>query len=172
MSFVSAPDFAPYEGCTGEWIERRNYYGGKSFGYFSCGDCHKTWMSAHSKKEFEQGCKDCGRYFFPLYLWQNDFNGHRKEKGLEDNGKPHISHLCKACQMGVCVLWKSHDLIHPFIELNTHTLISNFEHNLVLKDFTALERDSKYIKKIWHMTSFKKCRRVYSWWLSFKLWFR
>ena len=104
MNFVSAPDFIPYLGCTGEWVEARFYYGGKSFGYFNCIECHKTWMSAHAKKEYEQGCKSCGSYYRPLYLWKNDYTQPKKEKGLEDNGKPHLSELCKACQKGVCVL--------------------------------------------------------------------
>ena len=102
--FVGAPDFAPYEGCIGEWREARSFVGkGKSFGYFGCFSCEKTWMSAHAKKGFKQGCKSCGMYFYPLYLWENTYkNYNKKDKSLNDNGKPHITELCQACQKGVC----------------------------------------------------------------------
>ena len=96
MSHISAPDFAPYEGCDGEWVEARNFRNSsKSFGYFACMPCGATWMSAHAKKGFKQGCKNCDRYFYPLYMWENTVKLFgKKEKSLEDNEKPHMSWLC------------------------------------------------------------------------------
>ena len=102
--FFSMPDFAPYQGCEGEWVAARDFFSrGKSFGYFGCSRCEKTWMSAHARKGYKQGCKDCDRYYYPLYLWENTVKVYKKkDKALGDNGKPHISHLCEACKKGVC----------------------------------------------------------------------
>ena len=103
--FVDMPDFAPYEDCVGEWVEAKDFLrDGKSFGYFGCSYCQKKWMSAHARKGFKQGCKDCDRFFYPIYLWKNDFSYNKKEKALEDNEKPHISYLCEACKKGVCMM--------------------------------------------------------------------
>ena len=78
---------------------------GSSFGYFRCESCHKTWMSARSKKEFTQACKACNGYYLPAYLWQNDSNNYeKKEKALVNNLKNHRSDLCEACQKGRCYL--------------------------------------------------------------------
>lgn len=62
-------------------------------------------MSAHSKKTYKQGCKDCNRYFLPSYLWQNSNKRDKQDKKeLNDNHKPHLSSLCEACKKGVCKL--------------------------------------------------------------------
>ncbi len=95
MSYIAAPDFAPYPGCDGEWMSASSFTGqSKTFGYFGCSHCHKQWMSAHAKKGFKQGCKNCEQYYYPLYLWKNEQTYHIKEKALEDNGEPHRSDLC------------------------------------------------------------------------------
>ena len=75
-----APDFTPYAGCNGEWVAARSYNGpSKSFGFFGCTFCQKTWMSAHARKGYKQGCKHCDRFFFPVYLWKNDFSNYTKK---------------------------------------------------------------------------------------------
>ena len=100
--FVEAPDFAPYQGCIGEWVNAIQHPGGKSFGYFCCLPCDKKWMSAHARKGYKQGCKDCERFYYPLYLWENT---HKKSNLKENpnNDKPHIKYLCQACKMGICI---------------------------------------------------------------------
>ena len=58
MLSLKAPDFVPYAGCEGEWVPTSSFFKqGKSFGYFNCTDCNKTWMSAHAQKKFRQACK-------------------------------------------------------------------------------------------------------------------
>jgi len=58
MLSLKAPDFVPYAGCEGKWVPTSSFFKmGKSFGYFNCDDCNKTWMSAHAQKKFRQACK-------------------------------------------------------------------------------------------------------------------
>ena len=100
---VLPPDFDPYEGCQGRWVSRNEFTAAnKTFGYFKCSSCNKTWMSAHSKKQFKQACKSCNTYVLPAYLWVNDNTNYRKDKALVDTKKPHRSDLCQACQKGRC----------------------------------------------------------------------
>jgi hypothetical protein len=40
----------------GKWVQRREFPGTKSFGFYSC-ECNKQWMSAHAFKEYRQDCK-------------------------------------------------------------------------------------------------------------------
>lgn len=67
-------------------------------------------MSSRSLKDFKQGCKDCGLYYFPAYMWQNDFDNYkRKDKALVDNLKNHRSDLCEACKKGRCTVNRKED---------------------------------------------------------------
>lgn len=73
MNLIEKPDFTPYEGCLGEWVPRAQFFSSnsKSFGYFQCNYCHKNWMSAFARKNYKQGCKQCDRYFLPVFMWIN-----------------------------------------------------------------------------------------------------
>lgn len=61
-------------------------------------------MSSRSKKQFKQACKNCDSYYFPAFLWENDEKKKKEndKKELNDNQKPHMSHLCQACKLGKC----------------------------------------------------------------------
>ena len=41
----------------GEWVHPHEFKGRKSFGYFLCLNCRKTWLSAHSFPNYQQGCQ-------------------------------------------------------------------------------------------------------------------
>ena len=70
MLGLSAPDFVPYAGCEGKWVPNSLFYKvGKSFGYFTCEDCNKSWMSAHAQKKFRQACKECFEDTYPSFMW-------------------------------------------------------------------------------------------------------
>ena len=72
ISDLSEPPFVPYEGIQGIWVKSLEYpTNSKTFGFYRCNYCEKTWMSAHSKRSFKQGCKSCNRYFYPTHLWKN-----------------------------------------------------------------------------------------------------
>ena len=86
----------------GHWVLRRNFPYKKSFGYFKCDDCNKWWISAHSFKEYKQGCKRCEKMHFPKYMWLNDEKEETKAD-KEDNGTPHDTKRCEACKMGICL---------------------------------------------------------------------
>lgn len=60
-------------------------------------------MSAHSRKKFKQGCKNCNRYFYATHFWKNFHKKPEEKKAINDNKKPHMSDLCEACKKGVCI---------------------------------------------------------------------
>jgi len=87
----------------GEWVARDEFRGKKSFAFFRCKNCKKTWMSAHGYKQFKQGCKRCDEDYLPLFMWKN----HNKRRSVEDMESerldgPHDSSRCEACRRGVC----------------------------------------------------------------------
>jgi uncharacterized C2H2 Zn-finger protein len=89
----------------GYWVPREEFTGKKSFGYFQCESCFKTWISAHAFPSFKQGCKKCDTEDYPIFLWENmnkkqhdDLNYQRDEKD-----KPHDQNRCEACRCGVGV---------------------------------------------------------------------
>jgi len=55
-----------------KWECREEFNSRKSIGYFKCSRWFKSWISAHAFKDYKQGCKECNRYVFALYLWKND----------------------------------------------------------------------------------------------------
>ena len=82
---LKKPMIIPYAGCEGNWVEAKSYpSSSQTFGYFWCGRCQKTWMSAYSRKGYKQGCKICESYFYPAYLWVNDHKktDHHGERAL------------------------------------------------------------------------------------------
>jgi len=86
----------------GRWQYREEFNGFKSFGYFTCSNCEKSWFSAHAFKEYKQGCKNCNRYYLPDYLWENEKNENIDPKNEKLQG-PHDTERCEACDQGVCI---------------------------------------------------------------------
>ena len=100
-SDIDAPVSEP-----GEWVAREDFPGRKSFGYFVCdARCTPFWMSAHAFPDYTQDCRHCDRSCLPLFLWHNvakPDNKNKKPVSAMDPTKPHLSHLCGACEAGVC----------------------------------------------------------------------
>jgi len=86
----------------GEWVHPHEFKGRKSFGYFQCLNCRKTWLSTHSFPKYQQGCKRCEIERYPLYLWQN-YTKDVKDKDKVDKTKPHDVARCEACRAGECL---------------------------------------------------------------------
>jgi len=88
----------------GFWVKRENFFGKKSFGFFVCKNCKKTWLSAHSHSIYKQGCKGCETENYAKYFW---VNSHKKEKDPDFQGlnkeKPHDKMRCEACHLGICL---------------------------------------------------------------------
>ena len=78
----------------GQWVPNINTeYNIKSFGVYQC-SCNRIWGSAHARSNYEQACKKCGNFNFPVLLWKDD---HKKIKQKERNTKEHENFLCKCC---------------------------------------------------------------------------
>lgn len=92
----------PFPGAMGSWVLREDFTGNKSFGFFTCPPCQKDWLSAHSFPDYHQQCKACKYRARPTFLWENDENDIDRDRKEEDAEKPHLSHLCQACKLGVC----------------------------------------------------------------------
>eukprot|EP01130_Rhizamoeba_saxonica_P002091 TRINITY_DN11899_c0_g1_i1.p1 TRINITY_DN11899_c0_g1~~TRINITY_DN11899_c0_g1_i1.p1 ORF type:complete len:223 (+),score=28.03 TRINITY_DN11899_c0_g1_i1:85-753(+) len=98
----------PYEDCLGSWIPREDFFGRKSFAFYKCNSCRKRWMSSRGFKDHRQACKNCERYVYPDFMWENenyyhpDSSEESSNSFLEDNEIPHMSQYCEACRLGVC----------------------------------------------------------------------
>eukprot|EP01118_Nematostelium_gracile_P007912 TRINITY_DN2597_c0_g1_i1.p1 TRINITY_DN2597_c0_g1~~TRINITY_DN2597_c0_g1_i1.p1 ORF type:complete len:130 (+),score=6.21 TRINITY_DN2597_c0_g1_i1:132-521(+) len=93
----------------GEWVSREEFISTgrkKSFGFFKCGRCHKTWVSAHAQPVFTQGCKSCEWKSRPILLWKNAEHN-RSNQHSEKLNKPHDVKRCQACERGVCTRYQS-----------------------------------------------------------------
>jgi hypothetical protein len=90
----------PYPGCQGKWVDREDFTGLKSFGYFLCLNCFSCWTSAHAQVRYRQGCTKCDSYFYPIYMWKNK-SAKVGKKNKEDD-LPHLSQYCEACKAGDC----------------------------------------------------------------------
>jgi hypothetical protein len=103
MPLPKAPVSTP-----GNWVKRKEFPYNKSFGFFECHSCSKTWVSAHAFVKYRQACKDCKQYALARYMWLNpkkddsDEDDSDEESVTIKNGKPHIKALCEACKKGVC----------------------------------------------------------------------
>jgi hypothetical protein len=76
----------------GEWVSREDFGGRKSHGYFAC-SCGKWWYSAHTFRDFVQGCLQCEVGSLPLAMWV-DF-----EEEEEEEEEEHIqSNYCRVCE--------------------------------------------------------------------------
>jgi len=98
---LSLPIPVNTEGC---WVKRKDFVKEKSFGYFVCKECKKSWLSAHSFKKYKQGCKGCEIEYYPKYLWNNTEK--RKESPefeKVNKDKPHDRTRCEACHLGICL---------------------------------------------------------------------
>lgn len=85
----------------GKWLIRSDFPKEKSFGYFKCYYCNKTWISAHSFKNYKQGCKKCDSLSFPIYLWLNESsNSQNNSSNLQGS---HDKNRCQACKAGKCL---------------------------------------------------------------------
>jgi len=91
---------------SGKWVERSEFNGKKSFGYFECDGCSgKSWVTAHAFKQYKQACKSCNQYSLAVYMWVNLERRESRGGRDEEEGKPpHLRHLCEACKLGVCRL--------------------------------------------------------------------
>lgn len=115
----------------GYWVEREQFTGRKSFGYFVCLQCeHKdrkrkakrknySWMSAHSFPQYMQGCKHCETKTLPTYMWVNTESPKQLQHDATSSepSKPHDRSRCDACKVGKCLnvnkcvytkLWTAH----------------------------------------------------------------
>ena len=97
----SPPSWDPVD-TLGEWVVPIDFTGRKSFGYFECDDCDKTWTSAHAFDEYFQECRSCQEENYPLFLWQNQHPRTRDREEFGDSKGPHDADRCEACQLGVC----------------------------------------------------------------------
>lgn len=93
---------APVDG-PGKWVQVDEFRGTKSFGYFNCESCKKSWTSAHAFPKYTQGCKGCKTDSFPTFLWVNLTKDKRDQPAIPSDGKPHEYLLCEACKVGVCL---------------------------------------------------------------------
>lgn len=93
----------PYPGIQGYWMRREAYNKGrKSFGWYLCNSCCKTWFSAHAHKFYRQGCQCCETESYPCCMWVNTGYGDRSNRIERDEDKPHDSARCEACRKGDC----------------------------------------------------------------------
>ena len=97
----------PFEGAEGEWVNRHEFAGRKSFGFFECESlsCGKKWYSAHAFPSYKQGCQECEHESLPAYLWVNYGGNERDYDDYErdDSNAPHDRDRCMACRAGVCI---------------------------------------------------------------------
>jgi hypothetical protein len=95
----------PYPGIAGYWIPRNKFKGNsKSFGWFECDSCTKTWFSAHAHKRFKQGCQVCEEESFPCCLWVNtSYNNDKDSANMDKSDRPHDRARCEACRKGQCI---------------------------------------------------------------------
>jgi len=91
----------PFIGAEGSWVKRAKFIGKKSFGWFQCVQRRKRWSSAHSYKQFRQGCQRCEAESFPFFMWQNEEGRTFDDYDVQDRA-PHDQDRCEACRKGVC----------------------------------------------------------------------
>lgn len=92
----------PFPDARGNWVPRIEFHGKKSFGYYTC-DCGSIWTSAHAQKQYRQECKSCMASTLAHLMWVNDNIASRNRvKPDEKSDKPHLRHLCEACNKGDC----------------------------------------------------------------------
>ena len=97
------PDHPPVDGA-GEWVERRNFDGEKSFGFFIC-DCGRYWLTAHCYRDYKQGCKWCEKESLSYYMWENHETDKRPRRAKRYGDKPHDEQRCEAGRRGKCDSW-------------------------------------------------------------------
>jgi hypothetical protein len=89
----------------GEWVPLEDFEGIKSFGFFVCDECGRTWRSAHTYPQFRQGCQGCETKAYATYMWENDPDAPRDPRGPaeeDEDAEPHDQDRCEACQAGIC----------------------------------------------------------------------
>lgn len=106
-SVLSIESIPPFPDAVGVWVERDQFHGRKSFGWFQCIGCTKTWQSAHAFKEYKQGCQKCEKYSLPTFLWENQAAKMGKDQQVAKTEAPHDRARCQACQYGECDLSSS-----------------------------------------------------------------
>jgi hypothetical protein len=96
----------PPLGLDGSWVEREEFSGVKSFGFFECPGpkCRHFWISAHASKKYCQGCRQCETKSRPKFMWVNKSP---RNPGMKKKKAPHDSSRCDACEAGDCS-WSSH----------------------------------------------------------------
>ena len=66
------------------------------------------WHSAHSYKQYKQGCQRCETECLPVFMWVNEHRNEDDDETDEDDEHdhvdkpPHDSARCEACRLGVC----------------------------------------------------------------------
>ena len=91
----------------GYWVYKKDFNGTKSFGYYSCNNCRKNWISAHAHSKYKQACKNCDDYINPKCFWVNEkseIEKNEEDQFSKDNGKPHDIKRCEACANGDCLI--------------------------------------------------------------------
>jgi hypothetical protein len=92
----------PFEGIEGYWVHRAQFSGTKSFGWYQCDGCDKTWFSAHAFTQYRQGCQSCETQTLPCCLWVNTGSRNNNDGRPERDDGPHDSLRCEACRQGAC----------------------------------------------------------------------
>lgn len=90
----------------GRWVLRAQFPGNKSFGFYACSSCGRTWVSAHAWKKYTEGCKGCEQHSYPLYMWHNE--GKRdpdRPVRKADAEKPHDQARCGKCRKLAHACW-------------------------------------------------------------------
>ncbi len=88
----------PFPGVDGEWFLTEDFVGEKSFGWFECRGCWRSWPSAHAWAEFNQGCQKCEVEFLPKFMWVNfGQRCERDDDSSESDDGPHDCERCEAC---------------------------------------------------------------------------
>lgn len=94
----------PFADADGEWVDPQQCNQRKSFGWFECVCCNKTWMSAHAQARYAQGCKMCNVETLPVCMWQNSFKYKETDQPTTvATIKPHDRSRCEACRAGMCL---------------------------------------------------------------------
>jgi len=95
----------PFPSAQGAWVPRLKCQQQKSFGWFWCSECGKTWTSAHAFREFRQACQKCETFSLACCLWQNDVGAPKRQTEPEDDPElPHDKQRCEGCQLGCCLV--------------------------------------------------------------------
>lgn len=76
--------------------EKKTSYQGtrRTYGFFKCQQCNRSWSSGNSWANSGQQCKSCNKLIYPHH--QRPLTKRSNNKGPK---KPHLSNLCEKCNL-------------------------------------------------------------------------